>query len=356
MKQLLEKTELLRPIKIGEVVEGIIVGREKSSLFIDLGPVGTGIVYGKEFYDARYELKKLKTGDKVFAKVIDLETDDGFIELSMREASREMTFEELRKKKEEGELINVKILGANKGGLITEVSGISSFLPVSQLSNEHYPKVEGGEKTKILQELQKFVGKEFKVKVLDLFEKKEQVILSEKAKDLEETKKKLEKYSKGDEIKGEITGVTDFGAFLKFPLSAKDESGQLEGLIHISELDWKIISDPAEIVKIGDKVKAKIIEISNNRVWLSLKALKKDPWEGISDKYKKGDIVTGEVTKLNPFGVFVKLDKEIQGLCHVSEFGNEKMDDVLRVGKKYKFKILSIDEKEHRMSLKLVSE
>ncbi|MCP6718295.1 MAG: S1 RNA-binding domain-containing protein [Patescibacteria group bacterium] len=356
MKQLLEKNELLRPIKIGELVEGKVVGKGRSSVFVDLGPVGTGIIYGKEFYDAKYKLKKLKVGDEVFAKVTDIETDDGFIELSMKRATREMTFEELRKKKEDGELVTVRILGANKGGLVTEVSGLSAFLPVSQLSNENYPKVEGGERSKILQELQKFVGKDMEVKILDLFERKEQVILSEKAKDLEKTKEKLKKFKIGDKVKGEITGVTDFGAFIKFPLSTKKDIEQLEGLVHISELDWKIINSPQDIVKVGDKIKAQIIEISGNRVWLSLKALKKDPWKGINEKYKKGDIIKGEVTKLNPFGAFVKLDKEIQGLCHVSEFENQKMEEILELEKTYKFKILSIEEKEHKMSLKLIKE
>lgn len=356
MKQLLEQNKLLRPIRIGEVIEGAVIGKGKSSVFVDLGPVGTGVVYGKEFYDAKHLLKKLNIGDKVFAKVTDLETEDGFIELSMSSASREMAFDELKKKKEDGELISVKIIGANKGGLTAEISGVSAFLPVSQLSNEHYPKVEGGEKIKILNELQKFVGQELEVKILNLFEKKEQVILSEKAKDLEKTKEKLEKYNVGDKVKGEITGVTDFGAFIKFPLLVKKDDEQIEGLVHISELDWKIINNPAEVVKIGDKVKAKIIEISNNRVWLSLKALKKDPWEDINSKYKKEDVITGTVTKLNPFGAFVKLDKEIQALCHISEFGDKKMEDVLEVSKDYKFKILSIEEKEHRMSLKPIKE
>jgi len=356
MKQLLEKSELLRPIKIGELVEGKVVGKGRSSVFVDLGPVGTGIIYGKEFYDAKRKLKKLKIGDEVFAKVTDTETDGGFIELSMKRATREMTFEELKKKKENGELVTVRILGANKGGLITEVSDLSAFLPVSQLSNENYPKVEGGERSKILQELQKFVGKDMEVKILDLFEKKDQVILSEKAKDLEKTKEKLKEFKIGEKIKGEVTGVTDFGAFVRFPLSAKKDVEQLEGLVHISELDWKIIDNPQDVVKIGDKIKAQIIEISDNRVWLSIKALKKDPWKGINDKYKKGDIVEGEVTKLNPFGAFVKLDKEIQGLCHISEFENQKMEEILELEKTYKFKILSIKEKEHRMSLKLIKE
>ena len=238
-------------------------------------------------------------------------------------------------------------------------SGISAFLPVSQLSSEHYPKVERGDKAKILTELQKFIGQSLEVKILDLSSQKEQIILSEKAKDLDRTRELLKNYKAGDVVKGEITGITDFGAFIKFPFSTKvaaDKAEQLEGLIHISEMDWKIIKDPTEIVKAGDKVKAKIVEISNNRISLSLKALKKDPWEGIETKYKKGETVSGKVVKLNPFGAFIQLENGIQGLCHISEFKGEKMEDILKVDEKYKFQILLIDEKEHRMSLKIVRE
>jgi small subunit ribosomal protein S1 len=173
----------------------------------------------------------------------------------------------------------------------------------------------------------------------------------------------LKDYKAGDTVDGEISGITDFGAFIKFSLLSKNQVGKqdpkapiqpLEGLIHISELDWKAIEDPSEVVKLGQKVKAKIIDISNGRVSLSLKALKKDPWEDIEKKYKKGDAVSGKVTKFNPFGVFVQISPQIQGLCHISEFGSQKrMQEVLKIGKKYNFKILLIEPKEHRMSLKL---
>lgn len=357
MKDILEKNDFLKLPKTGDIVEGTVIGKGRAAVFLDLGPIGAGKIYGKEFFEARRRLKSLKKGDKIAAKIVDLEGEEGFIDLSLSGASRELSFETLKKKKEEGESVKVKILSANRGGLITEVSDIAAFLPVSQLSAEHYPKVEGGEKNKILQELQKFIGQELEVKILDLFPKKDQIILSEKAKDIDKLKEKLKDYKVGDKVKGEITGVTDFGAFIKFPIKSKglkDKSDQLEGLIHISELDWKIIQDPAEIVKAGDKVSAKIIDIADSKVSLSLKALKKDPWEGIEQKYKKDDIVSGKVTKLNPFGAFVQLAKNIQGLCHVSELEGKRMEDVMEVGKEYQFQILSIDEKEHRMSLKLV--
>lgn len=362
MENLIEKDNLIRPPKVGEIVEGKIVGRGRSSVFIDLGAVGTGIIYGREFYDAKEDLRDLKIEDPIFAKIIDLENEEGYIELSLSGASKELSWETLRQKKEEGETITVKILGANKGGLLAEVSGIQAFLPVSQLSPEHYPRIEGADTTKILKELQKFINKELKVKIFDLEPRENKLILSEKAKGAERIKEILKNYKVGDIVGGEITGITDFGAFIKFlpaEAVAKDDSTEtleLEGLIHISELDWQLIENPAEIAKIGEKVKAKIIDISNNKISLSLKALKKDPWINIEKKYKKGDTIKGTVTKFNPFGAFVKITPEIQGLCHISEFGTRtKMEEELKIGGKYDFQILEIRAEEHKMSLKLVS-
>jgi len=358
VKELFEKNNLIRPPKIGEIVEGKVIGKERQGLFLDLGALGTGIIYGKEFQEAKNELKNLKIGDSVFAKIIDLENEEGYIELSISQASNELIWEGLSLKKENGEVIVVKISGANRGGLLTEISGIPAFLPVSQLLSEHYPRVEGGDTAKILKELQKFVGKEMEVKIFDLSLKEKKLILSEKIREIEKIKEVLKKYKVGEVVEGEITGITDFGAFVKFlPSEAKAEDGgsALEGLIHISELDWKIIEDPAEVVKVGEKVKAKIIEISGEKVSLSLKALKKDPWLEIEEKYKKGDIVPGKVTKFNPFGAFVQITPEIQGLCHISEFGTKtKMAERLKIDKNYDFQILEIRKEEHRMTLKLV--
>ena len=224
-------------------------------------------------------------------------------------------------------------------------------MPVSQLSPENYPRVEGAESNKILTELQKFIGQEMEVKVFDVNPKEGKLILSERAKETEKLKKILDKYKIGGVVKGEITGVTDFGVFLKFG----DKEEELEGLIHISELDWQLIEDPSDIVKIGDKIEAKIISITNDRISLSLKTMKKDPWEGIEKKFTKEDIVKGKVTKFNPYGAFIQIAPKIQGLCHISEFGTKtKMESSLNIDKEYKFQILSIEPKEHRMSLKLV--
>ncbi|MFC1629814.1 30S ribosomal protein S1 [Patescibacteria group bacterium] len=350
-----------KPLKSGEIVEGKIISQEKGALFLDLGIFGTGIIDGQEFYDAKESFKNLNAGDPVFAKIINLESDEGYVELSAAQAGRELNWENLRQKKEDKEEVTIKILGANKGGLLAEVFGIRGFLPVSQLSPENYPRIEGGDTSKILQELQKFIGKELKVQIFDLDPRQEKLILSEKAKEAEKIRDVLKNYKVDDIIEGEITGVVDFGAFIKFSSAktsdkkTKKSNIEIEGLIHLSELDWQIIEDPSEIVKTGEKVKAKIINISNDKVFLSLKALKKDPWENIEEKYKKGDTIKGKVTKLNPFGAFVQVTSKIQGLCHISEFGSQKnMEETIEVGKKYDFEILLIDAKEHRMSLKLI--
>ena len=164
----------------------------------------------------------------------------------------------------------------------------------------------------------------------------------------------MEKYKIGDLVEGEITGIVNFGAFLKFPIGEEEES--LEGLVHISELDWQLIEDPSQVVKVGQKVKAKIIDIANNKISLSVKALKKDPWQDVEKKYKKGDIFKGKVIKINPFGAFVQASPKIQGLAHISEFDSQKnMEEELQIGEKYDFQILSIEPSEHRMSLKIVN-
>jgi len=346
-KNIIKKTsEAGSPLSMGATIEGKVVARDRSSLFIDLGIYGTGIIYGREFYEAKDAIKNLQIGDKVFAKIVELENDQGYRELSLRDATKEISWQRLKELKDKGELVSVRVTGVNKGGLLTSLDGIQAFLPVSQLAPEHYPRVADADKQKILKELQKFIGKTLEVKVLDLLAEENKLILSEKAKSEEKIKETLKNYKKGDVIDGEITGIADFGAFIKF--------GDIEGLIHISELDWQLVENPAEVVKVGETVKAQIIDISNNQVFLSLKSLKPNPWEEIEKQYKKGDVIKGKVTKFSAFGAFVEVAPKIRGLCHISEFpSKEEMEQKLKVGDTYEFEVLLIEPKEHRMSLKL---
>lgn len=340
------------PLTIGSTVEGKVVARDRSSLFIDLGINGTGIIYGREFYAAKETIKSLQPGDKVYAKIVELENDDGYRELSLKDASKEISWKRLKELKDSGNIISVRVTGVNKGGLLTSLDGIQAFLPVSQLASEHYPRVADADKQKILKELQKFIGKTLEVKILDLLASENKLILSEKAKSEEKTKEILKNYKKGDSVEGEITGIADFGAFIKFPANSTEE--QIEGLIHISELDWQLVENPNEVVKIGEVVAAQIIDISNNQVFLSLKSLKKDPWQDLEKEYKKGDAIKGKVIKFSAFGAFVELMPKIRGLCHISEFATkEEMETQLKIGENYDFEILLIEPKEHRISLKL---
>ena len=358
IKDTIKKTaDTTSPLSVGSTIEGKVVARDRSSIFIDLGIYGTGIIYGREFYNVKDIVKNLEIGDKVYAKIVELENDDGYIELSLRDATKEIGWQRLRELRDSGQILNVRITGVNKGGLLTSLDGIQAFLPVSQLAPEHYPRVADADKQKILKELQKFIGKTLEVKIFDLLAEENKLILSEKAKSEEKTKEVLKNYKKGDIVEGEITGIADFGAFVKFPLQIEDKNDQIEGLIHISELDWQLVENPVEVVKVGEIVNAQIININNNQVFLSLKSLKKNPWEEIEKQYKKGDVIKGKVTKFSTFGAFVEIMPKIRGLCHISEFeSKEKMEEQMKIGETYDFQVLLIEPKEHRMSLKLITE
>ncbi len=347
LKQKSDAGHLPRP---GDIMEGAVIEKRGSRLFIDLGSRGTGIVYGREYYEAADVIKRLAPGDRISAKVVEPDNDEGYVELSLKEAGREKNWEEFKRLMASGELLKLKIREANRGGLILEHLGVLGFLPASQLSQEHYPRVDGGDKEKIFEELKKLIGQELEVSVIDIDPDDEKLIFSEKSKETELVKTKLAAYHVGDTVAGEVAGLVSFGAFVKF-------GDGLEGLVHISEIDWQLISHPADVLKLGQKVPAKIIGIEGDKVSLSLKALKADPWAKAGEKYKKGDVVSGMVAKFNPFGAFVKLDEDIQGLAHISEFGTEaKMKEVLTQGAPHEFKVLSVDPKEHRLALGLVRE
>ena len=352
MQNLLDEYEA-KPVKADQILEGEIIKVGKATIYVDLGSKGTGIIFGREFFRAKQELKEVDIGDEIPVKVVNPDSEEGFVELSLKEASQEITWDKLKDRKVGDETLEVKITGANKGGLLTNVSGVSAFVPASQLAPEHYPDVEEGDKNKILQELQKLVGQTLKVKILNLDPEEEKLILSEKATQENKIEEELENFEEGDVVEGEITGIVDFGAFMRF----EGEEQPIEGLIHISELDWQLVEDPSEIVEKGEEIEAKIIEISGDRVSLSLKALKENPWEKVEEKFEKGQIVEGEVTKFDSFGAFVKLAPKIQGLCHVSCFGSKKkMHSDLEIGETYSFEITLINPEEHKIILEPTNE
>lgn len=253
----------VNPPKTGDIVKGAIITQERSSLYVDLGAIGTGIVYGKEFYEIKDRLKDAKEGDPISAKIICLENEDGYIELSISGATRKLVWDELRESQENRTPITIKVMGANKGGLIAKVAGLPAFLPVSQLASQHYPKVMGGDPDKILKELQKFVGMDLSVRILNLKPKTGEIILSEKMAEMEQREERLRKYKIGQKIEGDITGIMEFGIFVRFGAE------NIEGMIPIAQIDAAKSKNLSENFKIGDKISAKIIEISNGKVFLS---------------------------------------------------------------------------------------
>jgi len=349
MENLLNKTPEIKPPLLGDLVVGKVIDISSNSVYIDLGARGTGIIFGIELRDGMKTYENLKAGDEISATVVEPENENGYIELSLREASLEKAWKTLEENLDKAESMIAKVIDANKGGLIIELNNITGFLPVSQLSPDNYPRVEAGNRNQILSHLRGFIGKDLKIQIIGLDQEKEKLIVSEKALRQEEFDKIIANLKIGQAVEGVVTGIAQFGVFVKFKIASRE----MEGLVHISELAWQRIEDPAEIVKVNDQVKAKIISLDNNRVALSIKDLKKDPWIKISKKYQTGDIIKGKVIKIDNFGAFVELDKDIHGLAHISQFKAGEIDKKLKLGKKYNFKISSIEAKEHRMGLEL---
>ncbi len=346
-KKILEKNLIKLP-KVGDTIKGKVINVSKREIHIDIDGVTTGLVRGREIIDESGEYSNLKPGDEVEAMVLELENEKGEIELSLRQAGHQKAWDRLNKLYEESTKIEAKIIDANKGGLIVLVGKTRGFLPVSQLSQKNYPRVSGGDKSKILEKLKSFIGSTFTVEIIGLDEREEKLIVSEKKAVQDQQEKEISKYKVGDIVEGTISAITDFGAFIKFD--------NLEGLIHISELAWQRIDTPEDIVKVGDEIKAQIIDINGAKIFLSMKKIAEDPWNEINKKYKIGDIVEGTILKINPFGLFVELDKDIHGLAHISELSDENitnLKDFAKIGDVKKFKIISIDPKNHRLGLSI---
>ena len=246
---------------------------------------------------------------------------------------------------ESGEVISTKVININKGGLIVEINGVQGFLPLSQLSSKNYPKVDGGDTSKIVNALQKFRGEEIKIKIIDFSEEDRKLIVSEKAIYADQLKDEMAKFKVGDIVEGEVSDVTDFGAFVKI-------SEAVEGLVHISEIDWKLIDNPRDYLKVGDKVSAKVVSTDGNKISLSLKALKEDPWLKIEGKYTVGQKLAGTVAKVTDFGAMIKLNgDEIMGFVPKAEMSDDSTP--LKAGEEYNFAIVSIDTPNHKMILTL---
>lgn len=345
MEDLLKHVADQKVISAGDTISGKIIHIAKNEVILDIENVGLGIIRGRELYNDEY-LSFLKLGETVDAIVIDLDNEKGMLELSFRAIGRDKIWSEIQKAFEENRVVEAKIRDVNRGGFLVKVQGVYGFLPASLLAPAHAIKQVGVDSKNLVNQMKKYIGQTFNVKILNTNDEQDTVIVSEKAVADEIAGEKLAKYKVGDVVEGSVVGVVDFGLFVRF-------DDDLEGLIHISEIAWKKVESPANEYKPGDKVKAKIIEIDkDNRINLSIKQTLENPWIAFAKKTKVGDKFTGVVSKIVSYGAIVTNDEDIQGLCHISQVSDKKLEspaeihEILKLGEKKEFTVISVDENE----------
>jgi len=342
MDELLAASDI-KSLKTGDVVEGIVTSVKKHEVWVDLGPNGVGVIFRREVGH-----NPLEEGQSISASVVDPELDEGYALLSMKRAAKDRGWGELQRLFEEQEIVEVSAYDANRGGLLMELEGIRGFLPVSQLAAEHYPRVSDADKDEILTKLNALVNKPLRVRILDVSRKDNKLIFSEKEAVRDDMQGRLEKLKVADVVEGVVTGVIDFGAFVNVD--------GIEGLVHISEISWERVEDPKKYVKIGERIKAKIIAIDKDRLSLSIKQMTDDPWLSEVKKFKKGDVVEGKITRITPFGAFVQLSPAVEALVHVSEMSDDEGIDpekIFKLNEKKRFKLLEIDTDNRKIALSL---
>ena len=345
MDELLASSEeMSRKVIAGDTVKGTVISVKKHEILIDLGAQGVGLVPRREASFAR----NLKEGDEVSGSVIEAEMEDGYVLLSLRKAVKDKGWDEIQAKLDNAETVEVTPFDANRGGLLVEYEGIRGFLPVSQLSAEHYPRVGSADKDEILQRLNSLVGKQIKVRILDAIKKENKLIFSEKEAIKDGLAERFAELKVGDVVKGVVTGVVDFGVFVNVD--------GIEGLVHISEISWERVNNPSDYVKVGAVIEAKIIAIDKERLSLSMKQLVEDPWISEVEGLKKGSKVEGTVTRITPFGAFVQISPAVEALVHVSELGEGSDVDpekVFTLNERKSFKVLDIDKEGRKISLSI---
>jgi small subunit ribosomal protein S1 len=330
-------------IKAGDMVEGTITSVKKNEVWVDMGANGIGVIFRREVGGGA-----LKEGEAITASVVEPELDEGYSLLSLRRAVKDRGWGELQRVFDSGEIVEATAYDANRGGLLIELEGIRGFLPVSQLSAEHYPRVSDADKDEILTKLNALINKPLRTRILDLSRKDNKLIFSEKEAVRDDMASRLSNLKVGDIVEGVVTGVIDFGAFMNVD--------GIEGLVHISEISWERVEDPRKYVKVGEKLNAKIIAIDKDRLSLSIKQMSEDPWLSEVKQFKSDSTVEGKITRITPFGAFVQLSPSVEALVHVSEMSDDESIDpekIFKLNEKKKFKVLEVDTENRRIALSL---
>lgn len=351
LDDLLEEFTPNKTLRRGEIIDGKIMRKDNSGLLVNIGHKSEGIVPAREMRSLEEEfVSGLKVGDEIIAYVVNPEGEEGAAVLSIDRARGEQGWRILEKAMEANDTVRGKIVGSNRGGAVVEAEGVQGFVPLSQLvgpARELY--VPGGEEPK-----EGFIGMPIEFKVIELNRLRNRAIFSERAA-LQAWKaaqklRLVQELQEGSTVKGRVTGISSFGAFV--------DLGGADGLIHISELSWEPVKSPEEILKVGQEVEVFVLKVDREslKIALSLRRLKPEPWDTVTQKYQVGQVVNGSITKLANFGAFARIDGGIEGLIHISELSEEAVRnprDLVKEGDEVKLRILRIEPERRRLGLSL---
>lgn len=332
----------MKNITIGDILEGIVISKKRNEIFVDLSPFGTGRLYGIFYLQCRNIAQKLKVGDVVGVKIIGLDDGQGNYEIILQEIDTIDKWQKILNYYRKGEVFEIEIKDANRGGWLIELEGVQGFIPVSQLSPEYYPRVEGNNKNLIYEHLKKFVGQKIKCKIVSADPKTNKLVLSEKAAKEEIYQEILDKLIIGDLMQVKIVGVGPFGIFVRF-----NENPAMDGLIHASEIPNEKIN-LEENFKVGDILTAKLTQIKQDRVSFTLKDLQPDPWVNFVKNHKEGDKIFGVVREKNDIFGTVEIEN-VQGVIF-----NDL--DKIEIGNNYQFIIDQLKPKNKSLILKLAND
>ncbi len=349
MEQLLEGTADAPTLQRGDVVEGVVMHIEHDSILVSIGHKAEGVIPGREMRNlSSEELLAIQVGNTVVCTVLRPESEESPAILSLDLGREEVGWRTLESHLQTGELLEAKIVGANRGGALVQVEGTQGFVPLSHLVLPAQGSPEGESPAA------RRVGETVKLKVLEVDRRRKRVILSERVA-LQERRQQnkehlLEELREGEVRAGRISGIAPFGAFV--------DLGGADGLIHISELSWGSVKSPEEVVHVGDEVQVQVLKVDREqrRIALSLRRLLPEPWATVTQRYYVGQLVTGTVTKLAQFGAFAKVEEGVEGLIHISELGTGLIHhprEAVQEGDVVTLKILSIDPERRRLGLSL---
>lgn len=333
--------------KQGEVISGTIIKIEKKNILVNVNNQFTWLVVAKEVGNT-IDLNDLSAGQLIDIMVLGDSVERGLLILSLKRANQIKNLSNLTKYNESSEIITVRPTEANKWGLLVDIDGLKWFIPVSQLTPLHYPRVEGADPEKILAHLDGLVWKPFKVRVINVDEAGKKIIFSEKAAIEENRDEALKNLKEWDIVEGTVSGILSYGLFVTFE--------GLEGLVHVSEIDWGHVTDPSKFAKVWMKVKVKVIGLDSEKISLSIKRLKENPWDVLAKKFKLNDSITAPISRISKFGAFMDLEGGIQWLIHLSEISHGVVKDIrdhIKVGEEVTAKIINFEPEKKRIGLSL---